>query len=402
MEDKIVVDEAKKSIDEKKSNSKVTMEVVQEIANSINPMIKLTVETPCNYADGKLPVLDVKVNVNCEEQNRIDFEFFGKPTQNPRVILADSALSFSKKRTILTQECLCRLCNTKIELGPEVRNRHLNEFMLKLKNSGYNQKFRMEILDSSLKAFQKMIDDDKNDVKPMYRSREWNAEERNKVKSAKKFNWWNTEKSKFQYTSVLFVTPTPGGVLAKEIRKREEELNKYNTERIKIEEKGGLKIKDILSSKNPFEKSKCTKKTCPLCTEGEFVDIQTDKIKIPCNSNNVGYRWRCVTCQERDKTKVYEGETGRSARIRGSEHLKDFEKQRTKSVLFKHKISDHPNEGVKFQMEITKTFKDALTRQANEAVRIFGRIGHEILNSMSEFNHPPLSRVVVEKRKNIA
>jgi hypothetical protein len=133
----------------------------------------------------------------------------------------------------------------------------------------------------------------------------------------------------------LFVTPTPGGVLAKEIRKREEELNKYNTERIKIEEKGGLKIKDILSSKNPFEKSKCKKKTCPLCKEGEYVDVQTDEIKIPCNSNNVGYRWRCVTCQERYKTQVYEGETGRSARIRGSEHLKDFEKQRTKSVLFK-------------------------------------------------------------------
>ena len=53
-------------------------------------------------------------------------------------------------------------------------------------------------------------------------------------------------------------------------------------------------------------------------------------------------------------------------------------------------------------MEITKTFKDALTRQANEAVRIFGRPGHEILNSKSEFNHPPLSRVVVEKIKNIA
>ena len=199
------------------------------------------------------------------------------------------------------------------------------------------------------------------------------------------------------YTS--FVTPTPGGVLAKEIRKREEELNKYNTERIKIEEKGGLKIKDILSSKNPFEKSKCTKKTRPLCTEGEFVDIQTDEIKIPCNSNNVGYICRCVTCQERDKTKVYEGETGRSARIRGSEHLKDFEKQRTNSVLFKHKISDHPNEGVKFKMEITKTFKDALTRQANEAVRIFGRPGHEILNSKSEFNHPPLQSGRGKKKK---
>ena len=84
------------------------------------------------------------------------------------MILANSALSFSKKRTILT----------KIELGPEVQRKHLNKFMLKLNNSGYSKKFRTEILDSALKAFQKMIEDDKNDVKPMYRSRDWNSKER--------------------------------------------------------------------------------------------------------------------------------------------------------------------------------------------------------------------------------
>ena len=62
-------------------------------------------------------------------------------------------------------------------------------------------------------------------------------------------------------------------------------------------------------------------------------------------------------------------------------------------------MSDHPDEPVKFTMEITKKFKDALTRQANEAVRIYSRPSHETLNSKSEFNHPPLHRVVVEKEK---
>ena len=56
------------------------------------------------------------------------------------------------------------------------------------------------------------------------------------------------------------------------------------------------------------------------------------------------------------------------------------------------------DEEVKFRMEITKKFKDALTRQADEAVRIFTQPGHQLLNSKSEFNHPPLARVVVEKR----
>jgi hypothetical protein len=271
--------------------------------------------------------------------------------------------------------------------------------MLKLKNSGYNLKFRTEILDSALNAFQKMLEADKSGLRPMYRSRDWNTEERQNMKSKKKCDWWNTENSKIQYKSVLFVTPTPGGALAKELRKREEELNKNNQERIKIVEKGGLKMKDILTTKNPFKKSKCEQKTCPLCTKSEMIDTMPGEVKIPCNTNNVGYRWLCMTCKDREIIKVYEGETGRSARIRGAEHLREFEKQKQKSVLFKHKLAEHENEDVKFRMEITNRFKDALTRQANEAVRIFSRPAKELLNSKSEFNHPPLARVVVDRKK---
>ena len=107
---------------------------------------------------------------------------------------------------------------------------------------------------------QKMVENDKNGIKPLYRNINWNSKERQQLKLDKKSNWWNNAKSKIQYTSVLFVTPTPGGVLVKELRKREAELNKNNQERIKIEEKGGLKVKDILCSKNPFKKTTCLQK----------------------------------------------------------------------------------------------------------------------------------------------
>ena len=94
---------------------------------------------------------------------------------------------------------------------------------------------------------------------------------------------------------------------------------------------------------------------------------------------------------------MYEGETGRSARTRGAEHLNELYKKKEKSVLFKHKMADHKHENVKFQMQITKKFKDALTRQANEAVCIYSRPPSESLHSKSEFNHPPHARVVVER-----
>ena len=242
-----------------------------------------------------------------------------------------------------------------------------------------------------------MVKDEQNGVKPMYRSREWNWEERQNFKSKKKLNWWNNQRSKVQYQSVLFVIPTPGGVLLKEVRKRMEELNKNSSEKIKIEEKGGLKIKDILVAKNPFKTGRCTQVTCPLCSTSEYIEVTSDKVKVPCNASSTGYRWQCITCKERNIVKIYEGETGRSARTRGAEHLKDLLKKREGSVLYKHEQNHHKNEKPKFSMTITKKFNDALTRQANEAIRIFSRPDRELLNSKSEFNHHPIARVVVKK-----
>ena len=60
---------------------------------------------------------------------------------------------------------------------------------------------------------------------------------------------------------------------------------------------------------------------------------------------------------------------------------------------------DHINEEVEFGVEITGIFRDALSRQANESVRIYSRKNSEILNSKSEFNHPPTARVMVEKKR---
>ena len=50
-------------------------------------------------------------------------------------------------------------------------------------------------------------------------------------------------------------------------------------------------------------------------------------------------------------------------------------------------------------MAITKRFKDPLTRQGNEAVRISNRAKNS--NSKTEFNHPPISRITIEKSKKI-
>ena len=152
-------------------------------------------------------------------------------------------------------------------------------------------------------------------------------------------------------------------------------------------------MKDILVVKNPFPSTACEKKKCLLCSN------ISNKVKIPCNSNNVGYRLVCETCQDRGLQRIYEGETARSARIRGAEHLSNFRSGREDSPLFKHKQRDHKEEEMKFRMEITNKFRDPLTRQANEAVRISSRKKAEVMNSKNEFNHPPITRISVDRNK---
>ena len=110
--------------------------------------------------------------------------------------MEDAALPAKQKRTILTQECLRRLRNTKIELGKKTQIKHLDNYMLKLKNSGYSAKYRKEILSSALKAFEQMLADDKAGIKPLFRERGGKKEKRQKAKAERKICWYkNSGKS---------------------------------------------------------------------------------------------------------------------------------------------------------------------------------------------------------------
>ena len=44
-----------------------------------------------------------------------------------------------------------------------------------------------------------------------------------------------------------------------------------------------------------------------LFSKSDFIEVSSEEVKVNCNTNNVGYRWCCVTCQENNLIKVYEG-----------------------------------------------------------------------------------------------
>ena len=373
------------------------MNIIRKVANSVDSMINFTADFPSNHSDGKMPVLDLKVRLN--PQNEIQFEFYEKPTSNEKIVLASSALSWAQKRNICTQEALRRLRNTSPNLGSEVQNFHLTQFMIKMQRSGYSEQFRLEVLKSAKSAFQKMIDNDKNGSKPLYRNRAQILEDR-RSKNIGKQNWWKKKDTKFK--TILFVPPTPGSSLAKQIRKREEELNQHSKFRIKVVERGGVKLKDLLVRKNPFKTQECHRKLCPFCKPTKHSDpASLNSYRVPCSASGVGYEISCKACQSSNVKATYQGETGRLAAVRGIEHIKSLNKNDMENPLVKHKLKEHPNQkNIKFEFRILATYHDPLTRQANEGVRIknAAKTGL-ILNSKSEFNHPPTNRVIVENSR---
>ena len=134
----------------------------------MDPMIRFTFDLPENHQDKKLPVLDLKVWLS--ETGELLHEFYEKPTKNVKTILASSSISWHQKRTILTQEAIRRLKNTSQSLGIDTQNLHLSTFMNKLKQSGYNEKFRGGIVRSAKKAYSIMIQNDQNGTKPIERN----------------------------------------------------------------------------------------------------------------------------------------------------------------------------------------------------------------------------------------
>ena len=64
---------------------------------------------------------------------------------NPLLMLELSAMPASIKRTALTQEVIRILRNTRPGLHQEVSTQHLDNFALRMKTSGYNANYRLQM-----------------------------------------------------------------------------------------------------------------------------------------------------------------------------------------------------------------------------------------------------------------
>ena len=86
--------------------------------------------------------------------------------------------------------------------------------MQKMLNSGYDQRFRKDILMSVKQAFKKILEKHNSGEKPIHRDTYFLKEQRAKEKEGKRKKWFKKN------NSVMFIPITPGSVLKKSIQDR--------------------------------------------------------------------------------------------------------------------------------------------------------------------------------------
>lgn len=123
-----------------------------------------------------------------------------------------------------------------------------------LKNSGNNSKFRKEVLKSGLKGYNCILADHKSGIKPMY----WPKSSRRLAKKNNKKNWLGS------FKSCIFIPPTPGSELMKNMQKIEKDMRPGSRENwpIKIIETAGKTLESVLVKAVPFLGNKCVDPKC--------------------------------------------------------------------------------------------------------------------------------------------
>jgi len=156
----LTIVESAKDEDRKRSPDERCMSLLRTIGNSIHPSIEIEVDYPSNHCDCKLPILDLKVWIERRDEESsqasvILHEFYCKDVVFKSVLDSRSALPWQSKQTILTQQVLRVLLNCSNKLPWERTIEHVNLMVLRIQYSGYEKKFRFEVVRSTLNAYRK-------------------------------------------------------------------------------------------------------------------------------------------------------------------------------------------------------------------------------------------------------
>ena len=261
-----------------------------------------------------------------------------------------------------------------------VKNR--TPYCISMAEAGHSESFRAMVMSRVVAKYSKSLENHMNSEKVMYRNRlEREAGVKAKGGKSTKATWFR----RGGVTTTLSVPTTVGGKLATMVKNGLERCLPPGRTLTKVLEGGGRSVRSVLGQTNPFPRSSCGRLDCPLA--GDVAGCRER-----CYHEHVGYVGECTRCQaeqlgqgvgeESVVAREYDGETGRTLFTRSNQHYRDYSthvvgdgREKISSWMWDHSmdahggnISENPREDYRFRL--VGVFRDCLSRQLEEAVRI--------------------------------
>ena len=177
---------------------------------------------------------------------------------------------------------------------------------------------------------------------------------------------------------VLFIPHTPGGELARKIQGEEDKLSDlHQVARVKVVERGGTRLADILGRKDPWARSHCGKGDCLICC----AKAKKEGTPSTCQQESVVYAITCDRCKDAQVDAKYYEESSLMGYLHGQEHSHGQANKLEDNPHWKHDEVHHLGVQGFYSMCILRKHSKPLSRQMHEATEIECSKAHVLLNS---------------------
>ena len=338
--------------DEELTPTERTKRVLAMTMQGVENFLKFTYETSEDEGfQGWLPTLDTCIRVG--GGNVVEYKFFEKPTSSKRTVQSKTAMNENSKVQIVSNDMVRRLQNTMEGLGPSYMVAVVDQYAVKLLNSGYNREQTRKIILNGIKGFTRKKRSRISKGLPLRSTGKMSKGSRFRKKLLEKTNWYrkrgsnnsddeeqpkkpkapkkhtnkpskeprkeqtilpSKEPGKEQNTkplspgsksnkepekeqskkhlppkTVLFVEYTKGGELATRLRELSNRLAPILGFKIKIVERAGTPLRNSFPLNNLWEGMMCGREECVPCTQGAELLPQ-------CTQPSLVYENVCKSC----------------------------------------------------------------------------------------------------------
>ena len=171
-----------------------------KMVDTVWTFIQVTYDCPGLNNNNMVPILDLIVRMEWKEEEvegvgkvrmqQIVWRFYQKPMNTPYVIMASTAIPQKVKVTTMVQEVIRRMRNMCKWVEKWEVEEELSKFCRKIKLSGYREGFRREVLLSGIKGYERMVVNQREGRRKLYRKQDEGKELRWARKISGKENWF--------------------------------------------------------------------------------------------------------------------------------------------------------------------------------------------------------------------